>query len=114
MTSPGNNKVSLELMVGIRVPSYNAYSPFRRNVRAKILSDAQQAIMKQHLPEYICLKVPQIVVAVTLFNKMYLKLALRAFESKNCCQVPNTAFAQLLHFLHEQAEADLIVPVEQN
>lgn len=58
-------------MVGIRVPSYNAYSPFRRTVWAKILSDAQQAIMKLHLPQYICLKVPQIVVAVTLFNKMY-------------------------------------------
>lgn len=99
-------------MVGIRVPSYNACSPFGRNVWAKILSDAQQAIMKQHLPAYICLKVPQIVVAVTLFNKMYLKLVLRAFESKNCCQVPNSAFAGLLQFLREQA--DLIVPVEQN
>lgn len=101
-------------MVSIRAPSYNACSPFRRNVWAKILSDAQQAIMKQHLPEYICLKVPQIFVAVTLFNKMYLKLLLRASESKNCCQVPNTAFSDLLQCLHEQDEANLIVPVEQN
>lgn len=101
-------------MVSIRAPSYNACSPFRRNVWAKILSDAQQAIMKQHLPEYFCLKVPQIFVAVTLFNKMYLKLLLRASESKNCCQVPNTAFSDLLQCLHEQDEANLIVPVEQN
>lgn len=70
--------------------------------------------MKQLLPAYICLKVPQIVVAVTLFNKMYLKFVLRGLESRNCCQVPNTAFAELLQFLHEQVEADLIVPVEQN
>jgi len=50
---PSNNQVSLEFMVRITAPPYNAYNSFRRNVGVKILSDVQQTVKKQNFSECI-------------------------------------------------------------